>query len=54
MNFYSEGGSDKHLRDIASMLKIATEQIDRRYINVWASTLGLDTVWRQILAKVGR
>ena len=33
MYFYEEGGSDKHLRDIAGVLKISSERVDRSYIN---------------------
>ena len=45
MEFYHEGGSEKHLRDIAGMLKIRGEQVDRSYISEWAQKLGLEDVW---------
>jgi hypothetical protein len=32
MEYYREGGSDKHLRDITSMLKISGQDIDEAYI----------------------
>jgi hypothetical protein len=48
MEFYHEGGSEKHLRDIAGMLKIRGEQVDRSYISEWAQKLGLEDVWRRI------
>ena len=45
MAFYKEGGSDKHLRDIAGILKISGDAIDRSYIAAWAGKLGLEDVW---------
>ncbi len=39
--YYQEGGSEKHLRDIASMLAIQGEQIDQAYLDNWASELGV-------------
>lgn len=53
MNFYREGESDRHLRDIASMLKIDGEHVDRAYIDEWADRLGLGDIWRHILGAVG-
>lgn len=51
MEFYREGGSDKHLRDIASMLKISRDQIDLRYVADWAERLGLAEIWAEVLAR---
>jgi hypothetical protein len=51
MQYYLEGGSDKHLRDIASMLKIMGGRIDRTYIAQWSARLGLDELWRQITER---
>ena len=39
--YYQEGGSEKHLRDIASMLAIQGDQIDQAYLDNWASELGV-------------
>jgi hypothetical protein len=52
MEFYREGGSDKHLRDIAGVLKTSSQEIDRAYIGQWAVKLGLEEIWRAILDKV--
>jgi hypothetical protein len=51
MEFFREGGSEKHLRDIASMLKISGSQIDCTYIARWAHDLGLDEIWMTIQEK---
>src|SRR2546421_2018263 len=37
-DFYREGGSEKHLRDITGILKSANVPIDRAYIAQWAAT----------------
>lgn len=52
MEYYREGGSEKHLRDIAGVLKIQGPQIDHRYIDEWASRLGLSDIWKMILQRV--
>ena len=39
--YYQEGGSEKHLRDIGSMLAIQGDQIDHTYLDEWASELGV-------------
>lgn len=41
MEYYQQGGSDKHLRDITGMLKISGKEIDQAYIAEWADRLGL-------------
>jgi hypothetical protein len=38
--YYQEGGSEKHLRDIASMFRISGDQIDKQYIAHWVDQLG--------------
>lgn len=53
MRYYQEGGSEKHLRDISSMLTISRDRIDRAYIERWAATLGVTQIWRDILADLG-
>lgn len=50
--FYNEGASEKHLRDIASMLRISPGEIDRAYIERWAPKLGVVESWRAVAAKV--
>jgi hypothetical protein len=50
--YYREGGSDKHLRDIASMFKVSGDQIDRAYGEHWAMRLGVSDLWRYMIARV--
>lgn len=52
MEFFQMGGSDKHLRDIASILKISSQEIDRAYISVWAVKLDLMKTWKSIQIKI--
>jgi hypothetical protein len=54
MEYYREGGSEKHLRDITGVLKTNPGQIDLAYINQWAARLGLNEIWAAIQAKMGR
>jgi hypothetical protein len=53
LEYYREGGSDKHLRDIAGILKISGAQIDLAYIAEWASRLGLMEVWDKVRTAAG-
>jgi hypothetical protein len=53
MQYYHDGGSDKHLRDIAGILKISRDEVDTAYITDWSQRLGLTDIWEIILRKVG-
>lgn len=50
--YYREGGSDKHLRDIAGMLKLSRRPVDRAYIDHWAVQLGLTDLWTRVAAQI--
>lgn len=52
--FYKEGGSEKHTRDIASILKASWDLLDTTYIAGWALRLDVHGLWRQHLQAVGR
>jgi hypothetical protein len=49
MEYYREGGSEKHIRDITGMLKLCGKSIDYPYITQWAERLGLAEIWRKIV-----
>jgi hypothetical protein len=53
MEYYAEGGSEKHLRDIAGILKVQADKIDRAYIVAWATRLGVADIWRVVEKRVG-
>ena len=52
MEFYKEGASEKHLRDITGILKISGDEIDKKYISYWANLLGLTEIWEAILKRL--
>jgi hypothetical protein len=53
LKFYKEGGSDKHLRDIASMMKISGDEMEKGYLEEWAGKLGVSEELAAVRAKVG-
>ncbi|MEI8376853.1 MAG: hypothetical protein WCJ35_28905, partial [Planctomycetota bacterium] len=50
--YFHEGGSDKHLRDIAGMLQTSSELIDMQYVDQWAQKLGFADHWREVVERV--
>jgi len=51
MQYYQEGRSEKHIRDIQGILKISFDMIDMDYISKWAAQLDLVAVWSDIQTK---
>jgi hypothetical protein len=49
--YYAEGGGDRHLRDIAGMLRISGNVIDRAEIERSARELGYLEIWQQVVQK---
>ena len=54
MDFYREGGSEKHLRDITGVLKTSREEIDMNYITRWAEQMDLNSIWTMIQEKISK
>lgn len=52
MQYYREGGSEKHLRDIAGILKVSGDQVDRQYVARWAEQMGLAEIWQAVLKRL--
>ena len=48
LEFYREGGSEKHLRDIRSMLAISGDQMDRSALDQWIQQRALQPQWTQV------
>jgi len=48
LEFYREGGSEKHLRDIRSMLGLSSELLDRDALMDWIRRLGLESQWSEV------
>jgi hypothetical protein len=53
LEFYREGGSEKHLRDIRGMLLISTERIDRPWLEEKVQELGLEAQWKVVANVIG-
>lgn len=49
LQYFDAGGSERHLRDIAGMLRVSGNDVDREYVTRWADRLGLDGLWKQVL-----
>ena len=45
LEYYREGGSEKHLRDIRSMLAVSGEQLDWSELNEWIRRQGVQDQW---------
>jgi len=48
LEYYREGGSEKHLRDIQGMLELSRDQIDLPEIQGWVNNLRLNAEWEQV------
>ena len=49
LEYFREGGSEKHLRDIRAMWSISGEQIDRAALNEWIHRQGVAEQWAQAI-----
>lgn len=54
LEFYQMGRSEKHLRDIAGIIKISGDHLDFDYLAVWMERKGLRAVWEDFLGKIGK
>jgi hypothetical protein len=52
MQYYREGGSEKQLRDITGILKVTGDDIDLKYISLWAERLGVRKIWEAIVKRL--
>ena len=52
MKHYREGGSEKHLRDIAGIVKVSGNEVDRDYVSLWAKQMGLMDIWQALLRRL--
>jgi hypothetical protein len=46
LEYFKEGGSEKHLSDIRGILKLCETPIDVEYIEQWATRLGVLAEWQ--------
>lgn len=45
LEYYREGGSEKHLRDIAGMLELSSQEIDFKQLDDFVQRYGLEKEW---------
>ncbi|HEY0192525.1 MAG TPA: hypothetical protein VGC42_15505 [Kofleriaceae bacterium] len=48
LEYFREGQSEKHLRDIRGMLDVSAGHIDRAFLDSWIARLGLETAWATV------
>jgi len=47
LEFFREGGSEKHVRDIRAILRVSGGIVDHDVLNKWVTKLGLQDQWAQ-------
>ena len=50
LEFFREGGSEKHLRDIRGMMNVSGEKISRTDLAEWIQRRGLQSEWEKVSA----
>ena len=46
--YFRQGGSDRHLRDVAGIVAVSGAEPDREYLVGWAAQLGVADLWAAI------
>jgi hypothetical protein len=52
LRYFFESASEKHLRDVASILLVQDAAIDRAYISEWARKLGVEAEWQMVCDRL--
>lgn len=52
MLFYQQGGSDKHIRDIAGVFKVSGDEVEMEHLEKWVEKLGLEEVWAEVRKRL--
>ena len=50
--YFREGGSEKHLRDVAGIVTASDTPIDHNYVQHWSGELGVREAWATVLARL--
>jgi hypothetical protein len=50
--YFAEGGSDRHLADVAGILRVTGDKVNRNEIECLATELGYLEIWRQVVTMV--
>jgi hypothetical protein len=48
LEYYREGGSEKHLRDIRSMLAVSGDQMNMVELKEWIARQQLEPQWQEV------
>ncbi|OQW95539.1 MAG: hypothetical protein BWK77_07275 [Verrucomicrobia bacterium A1] len=48
LEYFREGGSEKHLRDIAGVLRVSGDAVDRAALSDWIRRMDLNGVWKNV------
>ena len=48
LEYFREGGSDKHLRDIRAMLNVSGDGINREDLNFWIQRRSVEAQWKLV------
>ena len=54
LRYFQMGKSDRHLRDIARMLEVSGDDVDRPTLDRWIAQLGLNASWAKAQEYRGR
>ena len=52
LEFHRQGGSGKHLDDIARMLRVSGDLIDESEIAIWVRRMKLEGEWNRVQERV--
>lgn len=52
LDYYREGHSEKHLRDIAGIYRVSGPELDDAYIQDWVGRLGLGEEWQAVIPLI--
>jgi hypothetical protein len=52
LEYFREGGSEKHLRDIRAMVKVSGEQLDQTALDEWIPRLNVGAEWEKVRAAL--
>lgn len=48
LEYFREGGSEKHLRDIAGVLRVSADAVDRAALSDWIRRMDLNGTWKNV------
>ena len=48
LQYFRQGGSEKHLGDIRAMLRVSGDEMDMAYLKGWVKELKLEAEWKKV------